>query len=367
MQFKLRSRFLVIVLSLAAALLPATGVAQKPKSWPGAKRADELVEAYRRKYNLPAVSVAIAHRGKIVYVKATGWQDREAKVPATAQTRFRLASVSKPITAVMAMELVEQRKLKLDAKVLSVVKLPPHHVYTIRDLLCHQSSVRHYKNDPRDPTRVSRRAFPSAKDALPLFVADPLIMKPGEKFSYSTHAYTVLAAAIESTTRSKFPAYATKRFQAWGLKELDVERPEVLDRHRTQIYRLVNGQNQVSPRDHLSWKTAGGGLQSSASELCRLGLLLCNNRILKEKTREAMWTPQKTSNGKPTAYALGWRVQSDKQRRRMAEHSGSQNGAKSYWRLYPQEQTVIAVLTNRGENNPKTLTEDLARVIFENK
>jgi CubicO group peptidase (beta-lactamase class C family) len=85
-----------------------------PALIPLSERVDPIVNAARTEQKLPAVSVAIASRGKLDYDRAFGMADMESEVPATTQTLFRTGSIAKPITAVAAIQLVERRKLDLD-------------------------------------------------------------------------------------------------------------------------------------------------------------------------------------------------------------------------------------------------------------
>lgn len=149
----------------------------------------------------PGISAAVVENGQATWSAGFGMADLEGFVPATAQTLYRLASVSKQITAVAAMELSEQGKLDLDAPVQKYcpafpVKEAP---ITTRLLLGHLAGVRHYKTDADDdPEGSSTKHFDDPiKGGLQFFANDPLVAKPGTKFNYTTHGYTVVGCAIE--------------------------------------------------------------------------------------------------------------------------------------------------------------------------
>ena len=127
------SRALSIV---SLALLTALSSAQGVQPWIHEEFASKQIEAYRRHYDVPGLSIAIAVKGRVVFVKGFGFGNVERQVPVRASDYFRLASVSKPITATLIFELVEQGKLSLDWPVRQVLpELPAHHSYKIRDLL----------------------------------------------------------------------------------------------------------------------------------------------------------------------------------------------------------------------------------------
>lgn len=165
------------------------------------------------------------------------------------------------------MELRDKGKLKLTSNIRNILSgLPTQHNSTLAQLLSHQSGVRHYQAGS-DPTKNPNMYYASASDALKLFINDPLVMKPGSDYKYSTHAYTVLAAAMEKITNQRFEKYASQRFASWGLKNLDPENLQIADANRAQIY---NNNNQPVKHDDASWKYAGGGFQSSVVDLCKL-------------------------------------------------------------------------------------------------
>lgn len=341
---------------------------QKPQGkWNHAITAKNMVEKYRKKHNIPGMSVAIAKNGRILYASGFGWNNVEKKIKASKLTRYRLASVSKPVTAILAMEMREKgqpgKKLLLNQNIRTYLPgLPTHHNYRVRDLLAHQSGVRHYKKG-KDVTKNVNKYFVRAQDAMNLFINDKLVAQPRTKYSYSTHGYTVLASAIESISGKRFFSYANSRFRDWGLNNLSPELAPTNQRNRSQIY---NSKNKPSKRDDLSWKYAGGGFQSSVLDLANLGIKLLNGEIINQNSLDLMWTRQKTKGGKTTGYGLGWNVGSDSEGRFAVAHNGSQNGAASYWRIYPNDKVVVVVLSNKRGHNPRNLAAYLGRVAITN-
>ncbi len=343
-------------------------LAKKPQGkWNHVGTANSMVEKYRQKHNVPGMSVAIAKNGKIIYANGFGWKNVEEKIKASKLTRYRLASVSKPVTAILAMEMREKgqsgKKLLLNQNIRTYLPgLPSQHNYKVGDLLAHQSGVRHYKSG-KDATKNVNKHFVRSQDAMNLFIKDELVAQPRTKYSYSTHGYTVIAAAIENISGKNFFSYASSRFHDWGLKDLSPELAQLNQINRSQIY---NSQNKRSKRDDLSWKYAGGGYQSSVLDLANLGIKLLNGEIINQNSLDLMWTRQKTSGGKTTGYGLGWNVGTDSEGRKAVAHNGSQNGAASYWRIYPNDKVVVVVLSNKKGHNPRDLAAYLGRVAITN-
>src|SRR5689334_1640972 len=117
-------RLLWLVFLTLSVLAPAQ------TTWVHSDFASTQIEAYRKHYDVPGLSIAIAIKGQVVFAKGFGFADLERQVPVRTSDYFRLASVSKPITATLIFELVEQGKLSLDTPVRQIVpELPPHHTY----------------------------------------------------------------------------------------------------------------------------------------------------------------------------------------------------------------------------------------------
>ena len=144
--------------------LAATSVAQPTTtSLPASTVAeiDRTVAAFLTKVQAPGLSLAVGVDGALRFEKGYGFADLEHLVPATASTVYRLASVSKPITAVATMQLVERGRLALDDTVGKwLPEMPPAlRPITVRQLLSHQSGIRHYTAEEDDSTQAVPEAL----------------------------------------------------------------------------------------------------------------------------------------------------------------------------------------------------------------
>ena len=163
---------------------------------------DPMFTAFIREHQIPGCSVALADRGRMVYTRSFGMADTEKKQPVTESSLFRIASISKPITAVAILQLAEQGKLSLDDKVFSILKIKPHLVagaefdsrqeqITIRQLLQHRGGWDRDKSF--DPMFQSVRFAdslglpPPAKpqDIIRCMLGMPLDFSPGKGCAYS--------------------------------------------------------------------------------------------------------------------------------------------------------------------------------------
>ncbi len=149
---------------------------------------------------IPGLSLTVAVDGKIMYSEGFGYADLEERVPVWPTTKFRIGSISKPLTATALMQLVEAGKLELDAPVQKYVPSLPEKgaVITTRMLAGHLAGIRHYQGDEFN----IQRHYANVLDGVNIFENDPLVSPPGTKFNYSSYGYNLLSAVVESAFRN---------------------------------------------------------------------------------------------------------------------------------------------------------------------
>ena len=209
-RFRRMPRPLLVI--LAAWLLFSGAASAQDHSFPSAKRTqiEKAVSAFMTANTVPAISVAIVQNGQPAWSAGFGMSDFEDFAPATSSTLYRLASISKPITAVAILHLYEQGKLDLDAPVQKYCPAFPQKdsPITARQLLGHLSGIRHYNHNGKgDVPEDSARHFSSMEESLQLFASDPLVSKPGAQFNYSTYGYTLLGCVLEGASSQKYFDY----------------------------------------------------------------------------------------------------------------------------------------------------------------
>jgi CubicO group peptidase (beta-lactamase class C family) len=341
----------LLSLFLFAALAALSG-AQEHQDRTARVRA--AVEAYLAEKKVTGASVAIAKDGKIVFEQGFGLADVEHDVPYRAETVTRLASVSKTITAVAFMQLVEAGKLDLDEDIRKYVPEFPDkgEKITARHLLTHTSGVRHYKANEAE-NQIEHR---SVAESFKRFVDDPLVHKPGAKFTYSTYAFNLLARAVETASGMDFRDYlAQKVFQPAGMEASGPEDLRRIVEHRARGYRrLADGRLVNSDFANVSYKWAGGGMVSTAPDLCRFGIALLEGKLMKRDTLALMWTDQKVADPNAGKRLLGW-AGGDFNGNALAQHGGAQQGSRTYFIIVPADRLVAAILTNYESHNIRDL------------
>jgi CubicO group peptidase (beta-lactamase class C family) len=332
----------------AAFLFASTGLAQAPGSGThtsARQSADQQAKEWIQR-GTPGLSLTVAVDGKIVYSEGFGFADLEERVPAWPTTKFRIGSISKPLTAVGLMELVQAGKVDLDAPVQKYVPSFPDKgaPITVRMVAGHLAGIRHYKDDEF----LMQKHYGDVLDGLKIFEDDPLVSPPGSEFHYSSYGFNLLSAVIESASGEKFLDYMQKQvFDAFGLVHTTPDQNAKIVEQRSRFYEEEkDGTLENAPYVDNSYKWAGGGFLSTSEDLVRFGTALLQPGILKESALKEMFMPQQTKSGKPIEYAIGWSVRKSKSGKLVYEHSGGSVGGTSQLILYPETHVVVALVTN---------------------
>ncbi len=280
-----------------------------------------------------------------------GFEDREKGVDVTAKTMFRWASISKPLVAVRALQLVRADALDLDADVITIVPEFPEKKWpvTSRQLLGHLGGVVHYTNGIVLRTKHDydvEHPYADAVVALDRFNRSPLVAEPGTKYSYSTHGYMLLGAVVQKAGGDALWMQVEKHVaKPLGMATLQPDYQWVQIDHRAVGYRRTKGEVRTSTDTDVSWKLAGGGFISNVNDLARFGRGLCGETLLPRATLDVMWTSQATREGKKTGYGMGFGV-SRPEGTLTIGHSGAQEKTRTYLRVRPDEGRAVAVMTN---------------------
>lgn len=363
--------------------LPRTGVAD-----PHCAPLDELMEAFVRDQHIPGASLAVARKGRLVYARGFGHADVASRVPVQPDSRFRIASVSKPFTSAAIMLLVEQGKLSLEARpftmpgvmpALPADRKPDERLakITVRNLLSHAGGFDRGKSG--DPMFMSRRIATELKIPSPPGPADimrwvamrPLDFDPGTKSVYSNVGYCVLGRVIEAVSGESYEHFVRSHLlEPQGITGIQLGR--TLESGRLDGEVRYYGQDgwtgpsvfDASPGNvtapYGGWcleaMDANGGWVASAPDLVRFATALGQpGSILKAGTLETLWS--RPAHPRSWAafweggyYAFGWYVDPDGERTRQW-HRGIIAGTSALL-VRRQDGLTWAVLFNTDQGRP---------------
>jgi N-acyl-D-amino-acid deacylase len=302
---------------------PITG-----QAGPGLEPLDDAVQRMMDRHGIPGASLAIAKNGKLVYAKGFGWSDLAAALRVDPTVLFALASVSKPLTALAILLLVERGQLSLDDRafeVLKAIKPPPGarvdprlSKITIRQLLNHSGGWdRDKSGDPtsKSPTIARALAAPlplGEDDFICFMLGEPLDFEPGTQSQYSNVGYIVLGKVIETVSGQSYQEFVQKNvLQPAGVRDAFAAMEPRSYRQR-EARRYLPGTSMLLPPMDMPFCTACGGWNASAVDMVRVLTALDGTRgrpLLKPATFEQMLAlpplPIKP-DAKGTYYGLGF-------------------------------------------------------------
>jgi serine beta-lactamase-like protein LACTB len=342
---------------------PHEGLAEAPGYGHWAAAVDssrEIIHAYMDQLGVPGTSAAVAVDGRVVWAEGFGLADVENQVPALPRTRFRIASISKAVTAAAVGLLYQEGRLDLDAPVQRYVPSFPvkaKGTVTTRLLAGHLAGVRHYRGLEFE----SSEHYDDVVDALSIFENDTLLSVPGTRYSYSTYGWNLVSAVIQGASGEKFLTYMrTHVLDPLGMRQTVAEYEDsiILGRGR-QYERGRDGRLLNAPYVDNSNKWAGGGYLSTASDLVRYGSSYLEGTLLRPETVALMWTSQRTTSGEETGYGIGW-FTGTVDGHREVWHTGGAVGGSTILLIRPDDRVVVAVLTNLENARPTRPARDIA-------
>ena len=329
---------------------------------------DAAIEAERARQQVVGLALGVIREGRVAYLQYYGLADREKGVAVTEKTLFRWASISKTLTAVTAMQLVDEGRLDLNRDVRRYVPEFPDEgePVTSRQLLCHQGGIVHYSNGKviRTQREYGRKhPFESVILALDTFKESPLIARPGEKHSYTTHGYILLSAVIERAGKMRFADQVRARIvRPLGLETLRPDYQWERIAHRAVGYRLGQGKVVRSTDTDVSWKLGGGGFLSNAADMARYATALIKGRLVSKASERAMWTRQRLRSGEGTSRGLGFVVETQNGTLKIS-HNGAQEKTRTRMVLFPRQRHGMVVLSNSENAKPGAFTTAAYRAI----
>lgn len=297
-----------------------------------------------------------------VWVKGYGYADLENKSPARAESAYRLASISKPMTALAVLQLVDQGKIELDAEVQTYVPYFPKKQWpvTVRHVLGHLGGISHYKN-PANELHI--KTHKNTREAIAIFEGFDLVAEPGTRYSYSSYGYNLLGAIVEAASGMSFGDYMRQHvWQPLGMNDTRMDDPLDVIPNRVRGYQLVNGQIKNSEFIDISSRFGGGGTRSTVPDMLKFAKGVMDQKLLKPETWNVKTTSMSTKAGRLTNYGMGWET-TPYSGRYMLVHSGGQQETRTLLYIIPAQRMAIAVGSNFEASNPGAYLERLFQLL----
>src|ERR1044072_4228224 len=324
------------------------------------------VLALAHKYRQFNGSALVAENGKIIYKGAYGQANMEWNIPNSPDTRFRLGSITKQFTATVILQLVEQGKIKLDAKLsdyLPDYRKDTGEKVTIHHLLTHTSGIPSYTSQPDFFQNVSRNPY-KVDEFVKKYASGDLEFEPGSKFRYNNSGYFLLGAIIERVTGKPYEQVLKQNiFDPLGMKNTGYDHHDTLIPKRATGYsKTPDGYINAAYLD-MSIPYAAGSLYSTVEDLYLWDQALYADKVLSAQSKAFMYKPFLEN------YAYGWAItnasfKQNNQPVQMISHDGGINGFSTTIMRFPNEKNVIVMLDNTGSEYVNRLGESIGKIIY---
>ena len=282
-----------------------------------AKKIDDLIQPLAREGRFSGVVIA-SQNGAIIYEKAFGMANAELKVPNTTASRIGIASITKPMTAIILTRLIEEQKLTLDDKLSKFIPdFPNGDKITVAMLSQHRSGIPHRVM----PAEEEARVYTSA-EMIEKIKAAKLLFEPGTKVTYSSGGYATLARVLEIASGQSYSQLLQRYvFDPGQMNDtLDWNGPSIIER-RTQEYVCdSSGYTNATPKDY-SFLIGAGSVVSTGLDLYKFGNALIDGKY---------------GSGAKTSFV----------RDGLFRSSGNTNGHRSYFEIKEDKSYGLVVLSN---------------------
>lgn len=352
---------IAIGLAVAPALATAGREASEPD--PATTSMARILHRAVNENGLPGVSAIVHQQGNVIFHGAAGFADLEHQVPASKDTVFPIASVTKSFTALAILQLEEQGKLSLGdplSKHLTDYEGPAKAV-TVSQLLNHTAGVFNYLEEQKDTALVDAMAT-SPADVVSIFQEHPLLYEPGTAYRYSNSHYVLLGRIIEKVSGITYEEYLkAKIFEPFAMEDTRVFTAEAIIHGRARGYFFANG-TVIRAREHGDWIAfAAGNILSTTGDMLAYRLATWNPALVSGQVRSKMTKVLPLPDGGRMTYAPGGLMvdQVDNFGKRVW-HNGFIDGYSSDYTYFPDHDLTVIVLSN-GMYFPRDSAGNISR------
>jgi len=328
----------------------------------------EKIDQLREQYHIPGMSICVIEKHKVKFSRGLGYSDLEEKIPATENTPYHIASLTKPFTAVLIMRFIEAGKLELDSNMADLLKDAEFKVNDMNvkgyENLCQTlKPLINYKGDTHVLT-VKHHVTHTAHGV------------PGEKYRYSGYLFGLLTEVLESVSGKKFDKLLaeeiTTPLEMYNtVPGLDSTHTNRILNNRAKPYKIDNS-SAFSISRYPGRIRASAGMVSTVLDLAKFDIAIDENRLISESSKQLMFTPNHNNKGERLPYAIGWFVQEYKGIQLIWHYGWQPDSYSSLILKVPKKEMTFILLANSdgasasfnlGEGN--VLNSPFARAFLE--
>ena len=325
------------------------------------RAAKKLAKKFLRQQGIPGMSISVSKKEALIWSEGFGYAKRKPKVKVEPnKTLFRIASISKSITALTLAKLIDDKLINLNESIYTYLPNFPKKAYdfTVKELGGHRAGIRHNKDN-----EFTLNKKMSITKGLELFKNDSLLFEPSTQFSYNTFGYVLLSEIMQKASKTDFNDLVKNSvFKPLGMTNTMLDDSEINVPNTTNFYKK---KRVLSVPVANEYKVAGGGFLSTSEDLIKFGEEIISPKIVSKEALSEMISSQKLKSGKITGYGIGFSVECTKNNTHKYYHTGGGVGSSTILLIYPKEGVVISVLTNRSGVDMEVFGEALEAVFVD--
>lgn len=302
-------------------------------------------------------TILVMKQNKVLLEKGYGLADREWNIANTAETKFRIGSVTKQFTAACILQLIEAGKISLDDKLSKFYPdFPKGDSVTIHMLLNHTSGIASY-TDGRDFTAVATQTL-SRDSMIGFFKNKPYNFSPGTKWTYNNSGYFLLGCIIEKVSGLTYTNYLQKNiFDKLEMKNSGVDKLDSVLAMRARGYSRAGKKTVNADYISMDWPFSAGVLFSTVSDLYKWDRALYGTKILSKESLQKMFTPGKSN------YGYGVLIDSLEKHPRIWHNGGIPGFSTNFTRFINDD--ICTVVFSNNESNVDFVAIALANILFD--
>lgn len=292
-------------------------------------------------------AVLVAYKGQIVYEQYGGVQHyRHGKDSITGSSPFHLASVSKTITAMAVLQLVQAGKIQVNDEVAKYLNGFPLAGVTVKTLLNHRSGLPNYVHY-MERLGWDRKRRITNQDVLDFIInrhEEIDIARPDSRFNYSNTNYALLALIIEKVTGKSYGDYLKEKiFIPLDMRDTYVF--TLADSARSMPSYFYNGRQYAF--DYLDLVYGDKNIYSTPRDLLKFDRALVKAVLVSQPIQDSAYQPYSFEKPGTHNYGLGWRMLLLKNGKKVIYHNGWWHGNRAaFYRLLEEDATIIALCNN---------------------
>lgn len=333
------------------------------------EKLDRLLIQYAD-YKLFNGSVLVADSTGIIYKKGFGFANMEWKIQNASDVKFRIGSIGKQFTALLILQLVQEGKIDLEAKIvdyLDYYRKDSGEKVSIHHLLNHTSGIPSYTSHPDFLKEVSRKYF-KPDDFVKEHCMGNLEFEPGSSFAYNNSGYFILGAIIEKVTGKSFEQnLLDKIFIPLQMNSSGYDWSETIVEKRASGYEEIPGSYINAPFLDMSIPFAAGSIYSTVEDLFLWDRQFYSNKLLNDDLTKKYFFPYIKARG--GHYAYGWFIYNDSTLVKnklltITKHGGSIHGFNTLITRVTDDKKLIVLLNNTSRTVLPEIENAILKILY---